>query len=68
MTENRQLPACLAARPQLHMVGEPQRGYLLELLCAKLIYASKRGAKVQIIGMSATLPNMDDVTKWHVLV
>lgn len=55
-------------------VGEGERGYLLELLLTKLRYAavspdpeSKPAAAhegLQIIGMSATMPNVSAVAKW----
>ena len=44
---------------ELHMVGDPQRGYLLELLLTKLRSHNKGGSQVQIVGMSATIPNID---------
>lgn len=70
---------------ELHMVGDLERGYQLELLLTKLRYAGvaafpfsstsdsntslspgqtalERG--VQIVGMSATLPNVDAVARW----
>lgn len=55
-------------------VGEGERGYLLELLLTKLRYAAvspdpegKPDAAhegLQIIGMSATMPNVSAVAKW----
>ncbi|CAM4668380.1 unnamed protein product [Leuciscus chuanchicus] len=59
---------------ELHMVGDSGRGYLLELLLTKIQYiAQKNSARdsgkstspgVQIIGMSATLPNLDLLARW----
>ncbi|XP_075244842.1 DNA polymerase theta-like [Convolutriloba macropyga] len=54
---------------ELHMVGDPNRGYLLELLLTKLIFImrqknDKELCHTQILGMSATLPNLDVIAKW----
>ncbi|CAK9217649.1 unnamed protein product [Sphagnum jensenii] len=69
---------------ELHMVGDRDRGYLLELLLTKLRYAAGGGEAVsagsspgeglgsnalwntglQIVGMSATMPNVSDVATW----
>ena len=54
-------------------VGDEDRGYLLELLLTKLRYMqvdpslSQIGSstrKLQIIGMSATMPNAAEVARW----
>ncbi|GMH38125.1 hypothetical protein BSKO_06009 [Bryopsis sp. KO-2023] len=58
---------------ELHMVGDENRGYLLELLLTKLRYATMVNVEssgfqthegLQIIGMSATMPNGEAVARW----
>ncbi|XP_043076751.1 DNA polymerase theta [Puntigrus tetrazona] len=59
---------------ELHMIGDSGRGYLLELLLTKIQYigqkntargsAQSASAGVQIVGMSATLPNLDLLARW----
>uniref|UniRef100_A0A087YNZ5 DNA polymerase theta n=1 Tax=Poecilia formosa TaxID=48698 RepID=A0A087YNZ5_POEFO len=56
---------------ELHMVGDSGRGYLLELLLTKIRYIAQKqntsgslSESVQIIGMSATLPNLSLLASW----
>lgn len=89
---------CCIVVDELHMCGDPERGYLLELLLTKLRYATAPAAGgggtsspasgaaagavvpsgsggagggtpprvggLQIVGMSATLPNVSDIARW----
>ena len=48
---------------ELHLVGESMRGYLLEIILAKIHFISKR-KNIQIFAMSATLPNLPQICKW----
>lgn len=46
---------------ELHMVDDDHRGYLMELIATKLLSLEH---EVQIIGMSATLQNIDLLSRW----
>ncbi|KAL6069130.1 Helicase and polymerase-containing protein TEBICHI [Balamuthia mandrillaris] len=47
---------------EIHMMGDTERGYLLELLVTKLLYLNPN--HLQIVGMSATIPNIDAFQSW----
>ena len=63
---------------EMHMIGDPGRGYLLELLLTKIFFICSQcengnqssvqvngnQSSVQVIGMSATLPNIDMLASW----
>lgn len=50
---------------EIHLISDPSRGYILELLLAKILYACRHhGHRIQIVTMSATLPNLDLLTRW----
>ena len=48
---------------EIHMVSDLQRGYTLELLLSKTKYLFPSN-RVQIVGMSATLPNVAELAGW----
>ena len=47
---------------ELHLVSDSKRGFLLEVLLSKAMLAW--GKRIQIVGMSATLPNLRDIAEW----
>ena len=51
---------------ELHMVNDSSRGYLLELILSKIKFLciKSQTTKIQIIGMSATLPDLKNISDW----
>uniref|UniRef100_A0A1B0CWL4 DNA polymerase theta n=1 Tax=Lutzomyia longipalpis TaxID=7200 RepID=A0A1B0CWL4_LUTLO len=50
---------------EIHLISDPNRGYILELLLAKILYTCRKmDFSVQVIGMSATLPNLELLCRW----
>lgn len=50
---------------EIHLISDPSRGYILELLLTKILYmCEKFNHKIQIVTMSATLPNVELLRKW----
>ena len=47
---------------EIHMLSDRHRGFLLEVILSKINYLPNE--KIQIIGMSATLPNIVDLSVW----
>jgi superfamily II DNA/RNA helicase len=47
---------------EIHLLSDSNRGFLLEVLLTKVLYVCKE--KVQIVGMSATLPNIAELADW----
>ncbi|XP_070182713.1 helicase POLQ-like [Littorina saxatilis] len=72
MEENRIDELGVVVIDELHMVGDSNRGYLLELLLTKICYRQVSQSSesetskhpIQVIGMSATLPNLDLLATW----
>ncbi|KAH8328757.1 hypothetical protein KR074_005265 [Drosophila pseudoananassae] len=50
---------------EVHLISDKGRGYILELLLAKVLYVSRRkGLQIQVITMSATLANVELLQRW----
>eukprot|EP00597_Dinobryon_sp_UTEXLB2267_P007382 CAMPEP_0170093870 /NCGR_PEP_ID=MMETSP0019_2-20121128/26816_1 /TAXON_ID=98059 /ORGANISM="Dinobryon sp., Strain UTEXLB2267" /LENGTH=373 /DNA_ID=CAMNT_0010314889 /DNA_START=90 /DNA_END=1208 /DNA_ORIENTATION=- len=46
---------------EIHMLADCHRGFLLEVLLSKILHSAPG---VQLVGMSATLPNIADLSHW----
>lgn len=60
MNENKMDEISCIVIDEIHLVGEANRGFILELLCTKAL----QYPHIQIIGMSATVPNLSQLGKW----
>ncbi len=60
--EGRQAQLSMVVIDELHMLEDSNRGFLLEVLLAKVKFLMED--RVQIVGMSATLPNLHEVSAW----
>lgn len=50
---------------EIHLISDPNRGYILEILLTKILYCSRKfHINIQIVAMSATLPNPELLQKW----
>lgn len=50
---------------EIHLISDSSRGYILELLLTKIMYmCEKFQHKIQLITMSATLPNVELLREW----
>lgn len=50
---------------EIHLISDQSRGYILELLLTKVRFVCQmKGERIQIVGMSATLPNMELLVDW----
>jgi replicative superfamily II helicase len=49
---------------ELHMIEDETRGALLELFLTKCYQISHKQPFLQIIGMSATIPNLPEIADW----
>ena len=52
---------------ELHMIGHKGRGHYLELFLTNILYMNRYRSsqcKIQIMGLSATLPNLDSLAAW----
>ncbi|XP_053664088.1 DNA polymerase theta [Anopheles marshallii] len=66
LLEQNALPTLgLVVVDEVHLISDPSRGYILELLLTKIRFVAARTEhRIQIVCMSATLPNIDLLARW----
>jgi DNA polymerase theta len=65
ISENSFMDLGLVVADELHTLADRSRGYILEMLLTKVKHLKlHRCANVQILGMSATLGNLDEMADW----
>ena len=72
--QNIQENLCAIVIDELHMIGDSNRGHILELMLSKVKHASQSNLsgdvqlptqeRIQFVGMSATLPNVEGMATW----
>eukprot|EP01034_Spumella_vulgaris_P021378 gene21378-27408_t len=62
LDERRESQLKMIVVDEIHMLSDSHRGFLLEVMLSKVKYLLRD--EVQIVGMSATLPNIEDLAGW----
>lgn len=64
--ENKLIDLGMIIVDELHEIGTSDRGNLIEQMLTKIVYSKKKTPEIdlQIIGMSATLPNLPELASW----
>lgn len=62
LDEKRENQLSMIVIDEIHLLSDPSRGFLLEVMLSKIKFLLNH--TVQIIGMSATLPNIKDLAHW----
>lgn len=65
ISENSIADLGLVVADELHTLSDRSRGYILEMLLTKIKHLKKhKGSNMQILAMSATLGNLDELADW----
>lgn len=62
LEEKREKQLSMVVIDEIHLLSDPSRGFLLEVMLSKIKFLLN--SSVQIVGMSATLPNIRDLAQW----
>ena len=62
MEEKRLDEIAIVVFDEMHMLGDGERGFLLEMMVTKLLHIGKK--EIQIVGLSATLANPEVMKHW----